>query len=173
MYYQSLKDIETYLSKSKRTEDKMISKYVSELDEWLISKPMRYKSRLNPLQFSYDNNISIEIVEYLFELGLEKNLFEVYYEAETDFKEPLGLISQKNFDELIKRGNIKIEHPFKDEICVVNKNNVEILFSLKEKPKKILDFEKFPSKKAIAPAYTGDKVGKSLREVLLARRSGG
>ncbi len=172
MYYQSLKDIEIYLSKSKRTEDKMISRYVSELDEWLISKPVRYKSRLNPLQFSNDNNISIEIVEYLFELGLEKNLFEVYYEAETDFKEPLGLITQENFDELINKGSLKIEHPFKDEIFIVNKNNVEVLFSLIEKPNKILDFKKIPSKKAIAPAYTGDKVGNSLREALLTRRSG-
>ncbi|MBD9882921.1 hypothetical protein [Enterococcus faecalis] len=169
MYYQSLKDIEICLSNSNRTEDKMIAKYVCELDEWLISRPTRYKNRLNPLQFSFDNNISIEIVEYLFELGVEKNLFEVYYEAETDFKEPLGLITQDNFDELIEKGNIKIEHPFKDEICLININNVEILFSLKERPTKILDFKNFPSKKAIAPAYTGDKAGESLREALLNR----
>ncbi|MDT2661216.1 hypothetical protein P7E02_15180 [Enterococcus hulanensis] len=172
MFYQSLIDIETNLSRSKRTEDKMVSKYVSFLDEWLISRPKQYRHRMNPLQFSLDYEISNEISEYLFELGFKTNLFEVYYEAESELKEPLGNISQDDFERLVQHGSIIVEHPYKDENYEVYIGNINVLFSLKEKPIEEFETRIIDSKKGTAPAFTGNKMSKKLRTALLTRGTG-
>lgn len=173
MYYQSLITIEDCLSKSSKIEKRMIAKYVHQLDEWLITRSKLYKHRLNPLQFSLDNDITDEISLYLFELGLEKGLFDVYYEAETELKEPLGLISQEKFTEILTKGYANIEHPFKEEDYKVLADGVEILFALNEKPLKDFVIASEPTKKVIAPACTTNRVDNSLRHALLNRRTGG
>lgn len=172
MFYQSLIDIEKSLSESKRIEDKMISKYVYDLDNWLISRPKQYRHRINPLQFSLDYEVSNEISEHLFELALKKNLFEVYFEAESDFKEPLGNISQKDFEEVLEQGSIVIEHPYKSETFEVYIGNINLFFSLKEKPIREFEVKCIVSKKETAPAFTGNKLSPSLREALLIRGAG-
>lgn len=170
MYYQSLTLIENYLSNSSRVEDKMISKYVKDLNDWLITRKSTYKSRLNPLQFSIDYDVTSDISEYLFSLCLEKKVFEVYYEAETDFKENLGLISSIEFKNILREGSIIVEHPYRDEDYTIYLNNISILFALIEKPIKefILD-EELP-KKDIAPTFTGSKISPNMRKFLLQRK---
>lgn len=167
MYYQSLMDIETSLSKSKRVEERMISKYVEDLDSWIITRKNTYKSRLNPIQFSIDYDVSNEIAEYLFSLGLEHNLFTVYYEAETDLKENLGIISSEKFKEILKNGSSIVEHPFEEEEFTIRLNNINILFALVEKPTKEFVLDEEPPKKDIAPTYTGSNMSSGMRKLLL------
>lgn len=170
MYYQSLITIETYLSNSKRVEDRMISRYVQDLDSWIITRKKPYKSRLNPLQFSIDYDVSSEISDYLFGLGLEYDLFDVYYEAETDQKENLGIISSEKFKDILKNGKTIIEHPTEEQDYMIGLNNVNILFALIEKPIKEFVLEELLPKKDTAPTFTGSNISQNMRKRLLNRK---
>ena len=171
MFYQSLERIKNELAQSKEFEEQLAAKYVSALDEWLISRPVFYKSRLNPLDFSVDEDLDPDIAIFLFGCGLDSKLFSVYYEAETDEQEALGTLSTSQFIELDNNGSIEVEHPFKEYDYRITLENVNILFYLNEKPDVELNFDKLNLKKECTPSTNGSILmeNKSFRAKLRSR----
>jgi hypothetical protein len=83
MYFQELKSLKSYLSDStglKKHELKIMNSAIDSLDFWLITRSLRARKRLNPLQFADEAEISWNIAAQLFEMLEKQKVFSSFYE---------------------------------------------------------------------------------------------
>lgn len=155
MYFQELKSLKIYLSDStglKKHELKIMSSAIDSLDFWLITRSLRARKRLNPLQFADEAEISWSVAAQLFELLEKQKVFSSFYEYWSEDGMEC-LIRTTDIDKI--RLKDRLYNSCTDEYEDIDIELVEVWYSLLVSPsEKYTTGDEKHEKKGKAPTYT-------------------
>lgn len=125
---------------------------IDSLDFWLITRSLRARKRINPLQFAAEVEISWHIAAQLFELLENQNVFSRFYEFWSEDGMEC-LIRTTDIDKI--RSKDRLYNSFTDEYEDIDIELVEVWYELIVSPteKYTTDNEK-SEKKGVAPAFS-------------------
>lgn len=151
MYYQNLMSIKENLLTSEEYAKQLILK----IDNWLASLSSQGLERVNPYQFALECNSNERDSFKVFVEGVNKGLFRVTYEVRSDDDEYIGVISDKQYHDLLIEGKKLILYSrYSDNLEEYFVHNIEIWFSVNMIPTKIPEVID-STKKVVAPPVTG------------------
>ncbi len=155
MYFQELKDLKICLSDSiglKKHELKIMNSAIDSLDFWLITRSMRARKRLNPLQFADEAEISWHIAAQLFEMLEKQKFFSNFYEYWSEDGMEC-LIRTTDIDKI--RSKDELYNSCTDEYEDIDIELVEVWYELLVSPsEKYTTDNGKTEKKGVAPTYT-------------------
>ncbi|HAZ1235049.1 TPA: hypothetical protein J0V25_001483 [Enterococcus faecium] len=171
MYFQELKSLKSYLSDStglKKHELKIMNSAIDSLDFWLITRSLRARKRLNPLQFADEAEISWNIAAQLFEMLEKQKVFSSFYEYWSEDGMEF-LIRTTDIDKIKSKDTLY--NSYTDEYEDIDIELVEVWYELLISPSETYTTDiGRTEKKGVAPTYTLSNVEEDTSVTVILNR---
>lgn len=173
MYFQELKNLKVSLSKSinyKKHELKVINSAIDSLDFWLITRSLRARNRLNPLQFADEAEISWNVAAQLFDMLEKQDFFSITYEYWSEDRMEC-LIRTDDVEKI--RNKKQLYNSLTDDFEEVDIEFVEVWYKLLESPLIPYSVNKenkkktYPQVYALSSVKNNEQVSAMLEKIIL------